>query len=1225
MSSTTQTDLLPQVSTGIPPKSHTDTQSVRLMDSGGGTLTNGIIKKKQQKLNIATWNVRTLNDSKNPMSITIPRRTALVAKELNTYNIDIASLQETHLKGFGKMEEKSSGYTYYWSGTEIEDNRHGVAICVKTSLVKKGIVTEPTCINERLMSIEILERNSKTAFISCYAPTEVDDSAQKDKFYEDLGSLLHQYPKKYNIIIAGDLNARVGQNQKQWPQVIGKHGPDKHMNDNGRRLLNFCAIEGLCIPISWFQQKNKRKTTWKHPQSKDWHMIDYIIVREGKRKDVLRCRTMRGAECGSDHRLVRATMKLTPKIIPKRNKVTPKFNSRCLKNDDTKKKFKDNLQRNTHMNIDADTMEVAEETWKHIKSEITNAAEACMEKVKGGNQDWFDENDEVINELLKRKKEAYQKWLDKPTEENEATFTQIRRKCQRDVRQIRDQWWSEKAKEIQVFMDMGDSYNVYKSIKALVGPTKRPLNIIIDDDGNRIENLDDRLKEWSEYFKKLFNQENDTDPTAIAFPTIENDPLNDEAPTIIEIQRAISHLKNNKSPGADNITAEMIKAGEECTVDLLHKLYLQIWAEKRIPNDWKQALIVPIHKKGSKNKCSNYRGISLLSVPSKILSRILYNRLYPLINNLINDTQCGFRGQKSTIDMVFTARQMVEKSLEQNTPLCIAFIDISKAFDSVNRDMLFKILEIVKCPPNTLQILKSFYDRTSSTVKIENCESPSFDIISGVRQGCVIAPLLFILYMQAITQNVTKNGVGGIKIKYRTDTDMISRRNLAAKTKVNEQNIVDLMFADDCALLAKNAAQLQELVNLFVAESKKFGLNVNESKTEIMFINCESSQISIGDHALQEVNCFKYLGSNIQNNGRIDKEVCHRVNAASQAFRNLYQRVWKPHEISLQTKLRIYQTVVISTLLYSSETWTVLEKDLKVLNAFHLKSLRTICRIKWEEMIPNEEVLKRTNMKTITNLIRQKRMRWAGHISRMDSSRTPQQIAFGELLTGKRPQQKPRKRWIDILKNDLKESRIEINEWRDIAQNREEWRKHVNEKVESIQIKTNTAAEQKRAERHHNEDQYIWQCPLCSFEREGKSGRQYVNSHLAQKHKDNQDLTNQIEASKSLECELCNKVYATKAGLSSHMRHNHPDIMRNPIQPIKRRKETTSDQLDSQPQVQLTPQASTSSQQPVAANSLTCTACGRTCKSKAGLMAHQRNVLCKAKLIGQESSDTMDI
>lgn len=392
MSGTTYKEKLPQGSRGTQPQSLTDEpSSVRLTDSGGGNLAVVNKKRNFQTLNIATWNIRTLLDSKNPASITIPRRTALVAKEMAKYNIDVAGLQETHLKGFGKLEEKATGYTFYWSGSDSEENRHGVAICIKTSLIKKGIVTEPTCLNNRLMSIEIIERKTKTAFICCYAPTEVDEDAKKDDFYQKLEKLVQNLPNQYNILLVGDFNARIGQDFKQWPQTIGKHGPDKHMNNNGQRLLNFCTIQGLCIPITWFQQKNKRKTTWKHPRSDSWHMIDYIIIKTNKRQNVLRSRVFRGAECGTDHRLMKAVVKVTPKAIHKKYKPAVRFNNRCLQNETTRKEFLENIHRNASQ-VRPDSIQ---EKWKNIQTTFISAAISVLERTKSINRDWFDESNEV--------------------------------------------------------------------------------------------------------------------------------------------------------------------------------------------------------------------------------------------------------------------------------------------------------------------------------------------------------------------------------------------------------------------------------------------------------------------------------------------------------------------------------------------------------------------------------------------------------------------------------------------------------------------------------------------------------------------------------------------------------------------------------------------------------------------------------------------------------------
>jgi hypothetical protein len=187
-------------------------------------------------------------------------------------------------------------------------------------------------------------------------------------------------------------------------------------------------------------------------------------------------------------------------------------------------------------------------------------------------------------------------------------------------------------------------------------------------------------------------------------------------------------------------------------------------------------------------------------------------------------------------------------------------------------------------------------------------------------------------------------------------------------------------------------------------------------------------------------------------------------------------------------------------------------------------------------MIPNEEILKRTNMMSIENLVRQRIMRWAGHLSRMSEYRTPLQVAFGKLKTGLRPQQKPKRRWIDLVKHDLKEIGIGSTNWKDLANNRELWRKLIWEKTGKLPTESITKAEPRRIEKHEDEDQYTWTCPICSFTREGRKARQYVNFHLSQKHQDNQSLKNQNKEKKNLKCRTCNILYETRAFLTSYMR-----------------------------------------------------------------------------------------
>ncbi|KAL1447078.1 hypothetical protein WDU94_005521 [Cyamophila willieti] len=1202
MLSTKQTELLPQVS-----QSHTEpTDSVCLTDSGGGIPTFRDKPKnhnKTRKLTIATWNVKTLLDPQHQSTISTPRRTAVIARELKRYQIDIASLQETHLKNSGQLEEINAGYTYLWSGCEDNDpNHYGVAICVRTDLLKKGTVTEPCCFSDRIMSVKIIGEGSDTTFIACYAPTLVSDSHTIDSFYQELGQIIDQVPNKCSIILAGDFNARVGRKQNQWEDALGPHGTG-FRNENGLRLLNLCTQFNLRLTSSWFQQKDKYKTTWQHPRTKQWHQIDHIIVRSRDHKNILRCKSMRGAECETDHHLVRVTMKVNlRRQYPQKKPHRTYFDAKKLKTDITKARYQSSIEASYNV-VQCDS---AETTWKKFKESTVKAALETLGKRKAKRRDWFDESDEPIEQALAKKREEYNKYLANPTTKQRKKYVAARKNCQKEVRRIKEKWWTQKTDELQSFMNANDTFNLYRAIKETVGPAKKSLNIIETKEGTCLKSKAEQLVRWKEHFDNLLNQDAQLELQELQISlhqkTSSDLIINDEPPTEAEIVKALSQLKNNKSPGEDLITAELLKGGEHITVNILHLLFDKIWSEKTLPEDWKHSTVVPIHKKGSKRKCDNFRGISLLAVTGKLLSRILYNRIFPLIESYIDDTQCGFRGGHSTIDMVFAARQTIEKTLEQDTHICIAFVDISKAFDSVNRDALFKILEHIKCPPNILSILKLLHQNTTSSVLIDGESSESFEVRTGVKQGCVLAPALFLLYIQAIINKAKETVLGGINLTYRTDTNMFNRRGLKSISKVNTTQIRELMFADDAALIEKTPEKLQSLVSAFADAAKSLGLNVNVQKTEVMFVNCPSKEIKLNGQTLKEVDVFKYLGSKISRNGDITCEVKNRINAANQAFAKLYIRVWKPHHLCLKTKIQIYKTIVLSTLLYSSECWTLKSKHLQELNAFHLRCLRSLAQISWKDMIPNEEVLRRTNMLKIDEIIRTRRLRWAGHISRMSVDRIPHQIAFSQLSEGTRRQQKPKKRWTDLIKNDLKLLNINEKSWRSIAADRKQWRIKINEKIQEEHENTLEKMTLKRQEQHEEQDKWNWKCPLCDFNRDGQKGRQYVNSHISQSHKDQVPARNN-----SLICEHCGHQSKTKSGLSSHLRHRHPDIQSNALRPI--RTALGDDIPTSSNRTQLTQQSLASP--PPVNDQLSCPGCGRICKSKAGLQSHLRGASCR--------------
>ena len=172
--------------------------------------------------------------------------------------------------------------------------------------------------SDRLVSFRLpIKDNRFATVISVCAPTLLADAEVKEAFYSDLRNLLRQVKSEDKVLIVGDFNARVGRDCNVWTGVLGRHGVG-NCNDNGRLLLEFCSEHELTITNTMFQQKDRYKTTWQHPRSKHWHLLDYILTRQRDINDVQHTRVMPSADCYTDHRLVRSKVAFTFKPPPRK-------------------------------------------------------------------------------------------------------------------------------------------------------------------------------------------------------------------------------------------------------------------------------------------------------------------------------------------------------------------------------------------------------------------------------------------------------------------------------------------------------------------------------------------------------------------------------------------------------------------------------------------------------------------------------------------------------------------------------------------------------------------------------------------------------------------------------------------------------------------------------------------------------------------------------------------
>jgi hypothetical protein len=184
-----------------------------------------------------------------------------------------------------------------------------------------------------------------------------------------------------------------------------------------------------------------------------------------------------------------------------------------------------------------------------------------------------------------------------------------------------------------------------------------------------------------------------------------------------EVEVAVGKLKRYKSSGVYQIPAELIQARGETLHSEIHKLIRLIWNKNELPHQWKESVLVPIHKKGDKTDCFNYRGVSLLSTSYKILSNILLSRLTWYADKIIGYHQCGLRRIKSTTDQIFYIRQILEKKCEYNGTVHQLFINFLKAYDSVRREVLYNILIEFGIPRKLAGLIQMCLNETCRTVR----------------------------------------------------------------------------------------------------------------------------------------------------------------------------------------------------------------------------------------------------------------------------------------------------------------------------------------------------------------------------------------------------------------------------------------------------------------------------------------------------------------------------
>ena len=444
-----------------------------------------------------------------------------------------------------------------------------------------------------------------------------------------------------------------------------------------------------------------------------------------------------------------------------------------------------------------------------------------------------------------------------------------------------------------------------------------------------------------------------------------------------------------------------------------------IYTTGEIPTDMKKSVYIAIPKKQGTVDCDQHRTISLMSHLTKVMLRVLMNRMRDKILPEISETQFGSMADKGTRNAIFALRTIMERATEVQKDLYLCFIDYSKAFDKVKHSNLFNILQRLNCDGRDLRVLRNLYWEQEAAIRIDNEYSEYKPICRGVRQGCVLSPDLFNIYSEMILRNIGQHE--GIT--------------------VGGYNINNLRYADDTILIADSEEKLQDIVTTVTKESENKGLQLNAKKTECMVISKRPDSpicnVSCKGKRIQQVNTFRYLGFTITPNAKCAFEIKKRIALSKDTFTNK-KTIFTNRNIKLNTKFNTMKAYVWSILLYGCECWTLTKPLERKLEAVEMWFIRRIMRVSWTERKTNEEVMEMARYKrSFLKINRARQMKFFGHIIRAD--RLEKQLLCGKIC-GTKSRGRQRINYTDSLNLYITKKESPNNELIRRAGNREEWR-----------------------------------------------------------------------------------------------------------------------------------------------------------------------------------------
>lgn len=971
------------------------TQNTTMTKATVETSTERVKSRSSSTINIGTWNVRTLKTAGH---------WEMLLEESRRFNVDILGLCETHLTDKDNMFNKDE-YTILLSSRKDGICREGVGLLISQPLLQ--CLESFDAVSPRIVTAKFKMKEGILNVIQVYAPTSTHSETESDEFYDTLQFHIQKVNKKEKLIVMGDLNAKIGKEHRLWTPTVGRFGLGD-LNSRGEKLLEFCTLHKLAICNTFFQHKDSRKYTWTSPCGRYRNMIDFIITQQDNMSNILNCRSYCSADIGSDHNLVLAKLSLQPTKTKRIKSLPKRFAVSRLSNATIAHEFQAKIGGAFEPLIGLVDTEV-EEIWSTFKDTTNRITEEIVGLKKARHIKGLPE--EVMKACDQRRK-ARISMFNNPSESNRSAYSKLNKNVKWQVKQWKRKLLETEITEMEEDHAKNDSHQLFKRVKKLAGEKENIPAAAKDKNGTLKTAPGEVMECWQKYFDNHLNTEFPRDEEVLN--SIPDAPIGQPSQpfSLDELVAAVKKLKNNKACGLDRISAETIKAGGAPMNQLLLHIINTAWTQGKVPEDWSAGLITPVFKKGDKLDPGNYRAITLLSIPGKVFCRMILNRIQDTIEDYLTEEQCGFRRARGTSDAVFIARQIFEKAKERRVPIHWNFVDFKAAFDTIWREALWKCLRSIGVESKMVNLIETMYEQTKCAIIVNGKMSEWFKVGVGVRQGCLLSPALFNLFLEFVMKGL---------------------RQLDSGVQMGNTCINNIRYADDTTLLDLVFEKLQVTTDELDKACKKWGMKINPAKCKIM--TDDPRDITLNNIPIEKVKEFVFLGSNIPS---VEEDVKRRTRLAAWSFGRLKNSIWTNHDISRSLKIRIYKSLILPIATYGSESWTLRKSTKQKLEVFEMRCLRSILGVSLRDKMRNVDIRRQLDMNTtITDVVTKRRLKWFGHVIRMPACRLPNQAYHNDFDTP-RQRGRPPLRWKDQIKDD---AQIPLPEAELLATTRLEWRR----------------------------------------------------------------------------------------------------------------------------------------------------------------------------------------